>query len=98
MIHEDIRSGTYLFFSQAIGNNNNGDSVFCHLPKSYHAVKDFNYGLRLSARLVARDNIGYPGCTHLDSLSSVYIAVLNAATLEPIAAGLREWSACLHFY
>jgi hypothetical protein len=34
----------------------------------------------------------------LDNLSFIHIAVRIAATLAPIAAGLREWSACLYFY
>jgi hypothetical protein len=96
LYHEgpDIRG--LVFFSQIFGDNTNGDGVIGHLPKSYRAGE--NYRLRLSTRPVARDNIGYPVRNPLDNLSSVHIAVRNAATLAPIAAGLREWSACLYFY
>ncbi len=86
------------FFSQTFGDSNNGDGVIEHLPKSYRAGEDFHYGLRLTTRPAARDIIGYPVRTSLDNLSSVHIAVRNASTLTPIAAWLREWSACLFFY
>jgi hypothetical protein len=49
-----------VFFSQPFGDNNNGDGVIGHLPKSYRAGEDFNYGLRLTTRPVARGNVGYP--------------------------------------
>jgi len=52
----------------------------------------------LTARLAARDNVGYPFRTPLDDLISVHIAVRNAATLAPTVARPREWSACLYFY
>jgi hypothetical protein len=80
-----------VFLSQTFGDNTNGDGVIGHLPKSYRAGKDFNYGLRLTPRPAARDNIGYPVRIPLDNLSSIHIAVRNAATLTPIAAGLCEW-------
>ena len=87
-----------VFFSQTFGDNTNGDGVIGHLPKSYRAGEDFNYGLRLTTRPAARDNIAYPVRTPLDILCSIHIAVRNAATLVPIAVWLLEWSACLYFY
>jgi hypothetical protein len=42
-----------------LGGNNTGDGVIGHLPKSYRAGEDFHYGLCLTTRTVARDNIGY---------------------------------------
>ena len=98
LYHEGAGLRGLVFFSQTFGDNNIGDGVIGHLPKSYRAGEDFHYGLRLTTRPDARDNIGYPDRTPLDHMSSVHIAVRNAATLEPIAAGLREWSACLYFY
>ena len=79
-----------VFFSQTCGDNNNEDGGIGHLPKSYRAQEDFIYGLRLTKRLAARDTIGYPVRAPLDNLSSVHIAVHNAATLTPIAMGLSE--------
>ncbi len=87
-----------MFFSQTFGDNNNGDGVIGHLPKSFRSGEDFHYGLRLTTRPTARNTIGYPVRTPLDNLSSIHITVQNAATLAPITAGLREWSACLYFY
>ena len=87
-----------VFFLQTFGNDNNGDGVIGHLPKSYRAGEDYRNGLRLTTRPVARDNIGYPVRTLLENLSFVHIAVRNASTLAPIAAGLPEWSACLYLY
>jgi hypothetical protein len=82
-----------VFFSQTFGDNNNGDGVIGHLPKSYRAGEDFHYGLRMTTRPTARDNIGYTVRTPLDNLSFIHIAVRIAATLAPIAAfcasGLR---------
>jgi hypothetical protein len=96
--HEGADLRGLVFFSQTFEDNNNADCVIGYLFKSYRAGEDFHYGLRLTTRPVTRDNIGYPVCIPLDSLSSVHIAVRNAATLAPIAAELRECSACLHFY
>ena len=87
LYHEGPDMRDLVFFSQTFGDNTNGDGVIGHLPKSYRAGEDFNYGLRLTTRPAARDNIGYPVHTPLDNLSSVHIAVRNAATLAPIAAG-----------
>jgi hypothetical protein len=98
LYHEGADLRGLVFFSQTFGDNNNGDGVIGHLPRSYRAGEDFHYGLRLTTRPAARDNIGYPVRTPIDNLSAVHIAVRNAATLAPIAAGLREWSACLYFY
>ena len=98
LYHEGPGTRDLVFFSQTFMDNTNGDGVIGHLPKSYRAGEDFNYGLRLTTRPAASDNIGYPIRTSLDKLSSVHIAVRNAATLAPIAAGLREWSAWLYFY
>jgi hypothetical protein len=98
LYHEgpDIRG--MVFSPQTFGHNTNGDGVIGHLPKSYRSGEDFNYGLLMTTRPAARDNIGYSVRNPLDNLSSVHIAVRNAPTLAPIAAGLREWSACLYFY
>ena len=98
LYHEGADLRGLVFFSQTFGDNNNGDGVIGHLPKSYCAGEDFHYGLRLTTRPAARGNIGYPFRIPLDNLSSVHIAVHNATTLVPIAAGLREWSACLYYY
>ncbi len=98
LYHEGPDMRGLVFFSQTNGENKNGDGVIGHLPKSYRAGEDFHYGLRLTTRPAARDNIGYPVRTPLDNLSSMHIAVRDAATLVPIAAGLREWSACLYFF
>jgi hypothetical protein len=88
-----------VFFSQPFGDNTYGDGVIGHLPKSYRAGEDFNCAIhRLATRPAARDNIGYPVHTSLDNMNSVHIVMRNPATLAPIAAGLREWSACLYFY
>ncbi len=98
LYHEGAGMRGSCFFSQTFGDKNNADGVIGNPPKSYRADEDFHYGLRLTTRPAARDNIGYPVRTPLDNLSSVHIAVRNAATLAPIAADLREWSACLYFY
>jgi hypothetical protein len=89
LYHEGPDMRNLVFFSQTFGNNNNGDGVIGHLANSYRASEDFNYGLRLTTRPAARDNIGYLVRTPLDNLRSVHIAVRNTATLAPIAAGLR---------
>jgi len=96
--HEGADMRALELFSQTLGDNNNGNGVIGHLLKSYCADEDISHGLRLTTRPAARDNIGYPVRTPLDNLISVNIAVRNAATLAPIAAGLREWSVCLYFY
>ncbi len=98
LYHEGPDMRGLVIFSQTFGDNNNGDGVIGHLPNSYRAGEDFNYGLRQTTRPAAHDNIGYPVRTPLDNLSSVHIAVRNAATLASIAAGLQQWSACLYFY
>ena len=93
-------AGACLFLANLRGHQHRRrrHAVIGHLPKSYRAGEDFHYGLRLTTRLVARDNIGYPIRIPLDNLSSVHIAVRNAATFAYVAAGLREWSVCLYFY
>ena len=87
-----------VFFSQTFGDNNNGDGVIGHLPKDYRAGEDNQNEICMTTHPEARDNIGYPVRTPLEHLSSVHIAGRNAATLAPLAAGLREWFARIYFY
>ena len=66
LYHEGPDMRGLVFFSQTFWDNNNGEGVIGHIPKSYHAGEDFYYGLRLTTRFAARDNIGYPVLTPLN--------------------------------
>ncbi len=60
LYHEKPEQRGLVFFSQTFGDNNNMDNVIGYLPKSYRTGEDLNYGLRLTMRPAAPDNIGYP--------------------------------------
>ncbi len=98
LYHEGSGMWGLVSFSETFGHKNNGGGVIGHLPTSYRAGEEFHYGLRLTTRPVAHDNIGYPARTPLDNLSYVRIVVHTAATLLSIAARMHEWPACLYFY
>jgi hypothetical protein len=75
-----------------------GRSVIAHLGRSFRVDEDNYFGLRLTTKPLARDNIGQPVTRPIDNIDSAHIAVRYAGTLAPLVGTIPDWEIKLYFY
>jgi hypothetical protein len=77
---------------------NSGGAPLAHFSASHRSMEDDNYGLRLTIKPLARDNIGHPITRPPDSLGVAHFEVRDADGLAPLVGEQSDWTVILYFY
>jgi hypothetical protein len=95
--HAGVARGLVLV-SDTFRDANSGGAPLAHFSKSYRLEEDDFYGIRLSTKPLARDQIGHPITRPPDNLGVVHLAVRDANGLAPLVGALSDWTVILYFY
>lgn len=86
--------------SETFRHTSNPSNVVGHLQRNRRADEEGYFGVRLTNKPLARDNVGVPVSASLDGVATVRISFRDAVTLErlPDGAMVSEWLVCLTFW